>query len=347
MRQITIRSNEAGQRLDKFLQKYMKEAPASFFYKMMRKKNILLNGKKCAGSEKLAQGDCIRLYLAQETLEKFGAPAAGKTDLSPYEKAYKAVGPLPVLWENEHALAVDKPVGLLSQKACPGDLSLNEWLIGYLLQKGDVFAEELSTFRPSVCNRLDRNTSGILAAGKTLASLQELSRLFRDRILGKYYLCLVKGSLVQKKFIKGYLHKEEKCNKVVIKETPFPGAGPIETSYEPLAGNGEMTLLRVHLITGRTHQIRSHLSYEGHPILGDPKYGDQEWNQFFYRKYGLRSQLLHAAWLKIPKIEGTLGYLSGRQFFAPLPKQFADILKKEHLEESIDNEDMARNLGIR
>ena len=155
------------------------------------------------------------------------------------------------------------------------------------------------------------------------------------------------GHYVQKKFIKGYLHKEEKCNKVVIKETPFPGAGPIETSYEPLAGNGEMTLLRVHLITGRTHQIRSHLSYEGHPILGDPKYGDQEWNQFFYRKYGLRSQLLHAAWLKIPKIEGTLGYLSGRQFFAPLPKQFADILKKEHLEESIDNEDMARNLGIR
>ena len=337
MRQMKIGENEAGQRLDKYLAKLLPKAPKGFLYKMLRKKNIKLNRKKASGKEKLCLGDEVQLFFKDETFEQF----------SKQESFRKAHTKLDILYEDEQILLLNKPAGMLSQKGHPQDVSAVEYLITYLLESGQITSGELQTFRPAFCNRLDRNTSGILAAGKTLASLQELSRLFRDWILGKYYLCLVKGSLVQKKFIKGYLHKEEKCNKVVIKETPFPGAGPIETSYEPLAGNGEMTLLRVHLITGRTHQIRSHLSYEGHPILGDPKYGDQEWNQFFYRKYGLRSQLLHAAWLKIPKIEGTLGYLSGRQFFAPLPKQFADILKKEHLEESIDNEDMARNLGIR
>lgn len=149
MRQIIVRANEAGQRLDKFLQKYMKEAPTSFFYKMMRKKNILLNEKKCAGSEKLTEGDCIRLYLAEETLEKFGAPVSDGADISPYEKAYASIGALSVLWENEYGLAVNKPAGILSQKARPTDRSLNEWLVGYLLREGELTAADLATFRPS------------------------------------------------------------------------------------------------------------------------------------------------------------------------------------------------------
>ena len=336
MKQMTIKENEAGQRLDKYLAKLLPKAPKSFFYKMLRKKNITLNKKKASGGEKLQCGDLVQLFLGQETLEKFSGEA--------FQRSH---GELDILYEDEQVLLLNKPVGMLSQKGKPQDVSMVEYLITYLLESGQITEEQLRTFRPGICNRLDRNTSGILVAGKTLVSLQELSKLFHDRILEKYYLCLVKGQIVQKKFIKGYLHKDEKCNKVSIEEVPFPGASPIETSYEPLAHNREMTLLKVHLITGRTHPIRSHLAYIGHPILGDPKYGDADWNRLFLKKYGLRNQLLHAAWLRIPRIEGTLGYLSERRFFAPVPGQFMEILRKEHLEESIDDEDMARNMGIR
>ena len=258
MKQMTIKENEAGQRLDKYLAKLLPKAPKSFFYKMLRKKNITLNKKKASGGEKLQCGDLVQLFLGQETLEKFSGEA--------FQRSH---GELDILYEDEQVLLLNKPVGMLSQKGKPQDVSMVEYLITYLLESGQITEEQLRTFRPGICNRLDRNTSGILVAGKTLVSLQELSKLFHDRILEKYYLCLVKGQIVQKKFIKGYLHKNEKCNKVSIEEVPFPGASPIETSYEPLAHNREMTLLKVHLITGRTHQIRSHLAYIGHPILGD------------------------------------------------------------------------------
>ena len=336
MKQMTIMENEAGQRLDKYLSKLLPKAPKSFFYKMLRKKNITLNKRKASGGEKLQCGDAVQLFLSQETFDKFSG-----------EAFQRSKGKLDILYEDEQIILLNKPVGTLSQKGKPQDVSMVEYLITYLLDSGQITQKQLCTFHPGICNRLDRNTSGILVAGKTLVSLQELSRMFHDRILGKYYLCLVKGEIDKQKFIKGYLHKDEKCNKVSIKDTPFSGASLIETSYEPLAHNREMTLLRVHLITGKTHQIRSHLSHLGHPIAGDPKYGDRNWNRLFYEKYSLSNQLLHAAQLRIPEIEGTLGYLPGRQFFAPLPEQFLDILKKEHLEESIDDEDMARNMGIR
>lgn len=330
MRQITIRSNEAGQRLDKFLQKYMKEAPASFFYKMMRKKNILLNGKKCAGSEKLVQGDCIRLYLAQETLEKFGAPAAGKTDLSPYEKAYKAVGPLPVLWENEHALAVDKPVGLLSQKARPGDLSLNEWLIGYLLQKGDVFAEELSTFRPSVCNRLDRNTSGIVLCSKSLLGSQELTEAIREKSARKFYRMLAGGRLEKGGVFEGWERKDTSLNQVRILKTPQKGAQRIRTRIRPLVtgnlpGVGPVTYAEAELFTGKTHQIRASLAAMGHPLLGDAKYGRIRTEVL--EGYGVLGQMLHACRVEF---DGSLhpdrAGLCGLTLTAPLPQPFERIL---------------------
>ncbi len=336
MIQMTIRDNEAGQRLDKYLAKLLPKAPKSFFYKMLRKKNITLNKKKASGSEKLQCQDVVQFFISQETFNKFSAGTFQRFHMN-----------LDILYEDPQILLLNKPVGMLSQKGKPQDVSAVEYLITYLLESGQLEEEQLQTFRPGFCNRLDRNTSGILVAGKTLASLQELSVLFRERSLEKYYCCLVKGQLVKKKFIKGYLHKDEKCNKVVVKDSPDPGASLIETSYEPLAWNQEMTLLRVHLITGRTHQIRSHLAHIGHPIAGDPKYGDRCWNRKFYEKYRLQNQLLHAAQLIMPELKGVLGTLSERQFFAPLPELFVDILKKERLEESINDENLARNMGIR
>ena len=182
MKQFTVTQAEAGQRLDKFLGKYLNKAPKSFLYKMMRKKNITLNGKKAAGSEKLVSGDEIKLFFSDETIEKF-------SEL----QLPKAQGKLSVIYEDEHILLVNKPEGILSQKAEADDISMVEEAQRYLLNNGAVTEESLRTFRPSVVNRLDRNTSGILAVGKDLAGAQELSRLFKERSLHKYYYCLVKG----------------------------------------------------------------------------------------------------------------------------------------------------------
>ena len=197
MREISIQKNEAGQRMDKFLAKYLNKAPKSFFYKMMRKKNITLNGKKAVGNEQLKQGDVIKLFLAEETIENFidhSQFSKKKASSARKQTAGKKVQ-LDILYEDEAAVFINKPVGMLSQKASPTDTSLVEYFIDYLLENGKITEEELHTFHPSVCNRLDRNTSGIVAAGKTLQAIQGLSEMFRDRTLKKYYLCLVKGQV--------------------------------------------------------------------------------------------------------------------------------------------------------
>lgn len=325
MKQFMIGENEAGQRFDKYLAKLLKEAPKSFFYKMMRKKNIVLNGKKATGNEKLKSGDEVRLYLSDETFENF----AGKENVS------RAVCRLDVIYEDRDILLINKPAGMLSQPDKTGVPSLVEYVTGYLLEKGELTEEALRTFKPSVCNRLDRNTSGIVAAGKSLMGLQELSALFRDRTMSKYYLCIVEGVIKKENYIKGYLHKDEKCNKVVVKKEKSEEALPIETKYEPLGDNGRLTLLKVELLTGRPHQIRAHLASAGHPVIGDRKYGSREKNRMYGEKYHLEHQLLHGYRLELPEMKGGLEHLSGRAFTAPVPGLFKGILQKEHLEEYI------------
>ena len=312
MREIRVTENEAGQRLDKLLAKFLKEAPKSFLYKMLRKKNITLNGKKASGSEKLSQGDAVKLFLSEETIEKFSGNASDRAQ-DVYAGRAKA---LDILYEDTHVLLLNKPAGMLSQKAREEDVSAVEHLTRYLLDTGALTKEELRTFRPSVCNRLDRNTSGILAAGK-------------ERSLGKYYLCLVYGKVKQPEAVKGYLVKEEKTNYVRIAEHEMPGGVRIETEYRPLASGGECTLLEVHLVTGKPHQIRAHLASKGHPILGDYKYGIRRINDIYQKQYGLKSQLLHAWRLRMPDTGGALGYLSGREFQAPPPDLFQRICREK------------------
>ncbi|MDY5987637.1 MAG: RluA family pseudouridine synthase [Lachnoclostridium sp.] len=326
MKEIIISENEAGQRLDKLLGKYLNEAPKSFFYKMLRKKNIVLNDKKASGNEKLKMGDHVKLYLADDTIQKFSSGYTEKSSLPALAKAKKQ---LDIIYEDHHILLINKPSGMLSQKAAITDVSAVEYVIQYLLDSGQMTEEELSTFRPGVCNRLDRNTSGILAAGKTLAGLQELSRIFKDRSLHKYYRCLVKGSIKEGQHICGYLVKDEKTNRVIVSKHPIKDSLPIETSYQPVSGNDRVTLLEVHLITGRTHQIRAHLASIGHPIIGDYKYGDRKINQYYKEKYGLTSQLLHAYRLEFPQMSGVLKAVSGMCVTAPLPALFTKILEKE------------------
>lgn len=321
MREIIISDNEANQRLDKFLAKYMDKAPKSFFYKMLRKKNITLNGKKASGNEKLSSGDCVKFFLADETIEKFSGEA-------PVQVPDKQGGRLDIVYEDEHVLIVNKPVGMLSQKAEKNDVSLVEWIISYLISSNQLKKEELRTFKPGVCNRLDRNTSGLVTAGKTLPALQELSLAFKERTLRKYYRCLVKGEVTEAAHINGYLIKDEKRNCVSVSEKPDQKADRIETEYRPVLCRNGYTLLEVHLITGKTHQIRAHLSSIGHPIIGDYKYGDRKINDGFKSKYGLQSQILHAYRLEFPEMDGVLKGLSGKKIYAEMPDLFEKIIRE-------------------
>lgn len=319
MRELVIRDQDAGQRFDKYLAKYLNQAPKSFLYKMLRKKNITLNGKKADGSEKLAAGDEIRLFLSEETLEKFSRVRVERVKQN-----------LSILYEDDRILLVNKPCGVLSQKAKASDVSLVEQIQSYLYEAGEVTEESLRLFRPTVCNRLDRNTSGIVAAAKTLAAAQYLSRVFRDRSVHKYYHCLVAGKLDTPAHIKGWLTKNEKTNQVRISEKPLSEESlPIETSYRPLRFNEELTLLEVCLITGRSHQIRAHLASIGHPILGDPKYGNRAVNRIYEKEFQLSYQLLHSCRLEMPDSEDAFSYLNGRVFYAPEPELFCRIAKEK------------------
>lgn len=339
MKEIIINANEAGQRFDKLLAKYLREAPKSFLYKMLRKKNITLNGKKAQGNEMLAQGDVVRLFLADETIEKFQGQAVqlpfGSTEAHDGKRqtaadsegrAQKAVK-LAVIYEDHDILLLNKPAGMLTQKAAASDVSLNEYLLQYLLDSGSVKEEELISFRPSVCNRLDRNTSGLVVAGKSLVGLQTMSTLLQDRSMHKFYRCIVKGEMTGTSHLKGYLLKDERTNTVRIsQQSKDPKEKPIETKYRAIERAGGLTLLEVHLITGRSHQIRAHLSSIGHPILGDPKYGDPQLNRRYHQSHGVSSQLLHAYRLEFPQEMERLPHLSGKTFCAPLPPIYQKVM---------------------
>ena len=350
MQVLKITSQDEGQRLDKFLCKFMAEAPKSFFYKMLRKKNIVLNGKKAEGSVHLSPGDCVTLYFSDETFEKFSSNVdlklnnnlnkkqhSDKSNSTAYDSRRRAAEPLQVLFENQDVLIINKPAGMLSQKSVPSDFSANEQVIQYLLDTGAVTQQMLRTFRPSVCNRLDRNTSGILIAGKTLRGLQTMSRQLRDRSIAKYYRCIVVGNLEKEQHLKAFLTKDLEKNKVEIYKDGdvVPGSlkkdldagmdvqNPalnkkwmIETEYKPIRQYKGFTLLEVHLITGRSHQIRAHLAAAGHPIIGDAKYGSRKANEQFSKTAGLTHQLLHA--YRICLADGT-------EVTAPLPEMFQKI----------------------
>lgn len=360
MQSVTIGTNQAGQRMDKFLRKYLPQAGSGFLYKMLRKKNITLNGKKAEGNEILALGDEIRFFFSDETFAMFSGREAVQENSTKstssnasdkgvskdpkkliskhisgnqeYWKAYNQIKNIRILLETQDVLILDKPAGILTQKAEVKDLSLNEWLIGYLLHSGQITEEELQTFRPSVCNRLDRNTSGIVLCGKSLKGSQALSSLIKERRIGKFYRTICLGKLEQAATLEGYLEKNEQTNRVTLRkswgsEGSKQDSSYIRTHYEPISANNNYTLLEVELITGKTHQIRAHLSGIGHPLIGDYKYGDRRQNNRLKKQFGLEYQLLHAYRVEFPDTCPQLPDLAGQTVIAEYPQRFHKIMQ--------------------
>ena len=315
MKEIRITINEENQRMDKFLLKYMNKATKGFLYKMLRKKRIKLNGGRAEGNELLQAGDTIQLYLAEETIASFMAEKA-------VAQAKRNFG---VVYEDEDILVVNKPAGLLTHPERADDRdTLIDQILYYLYQKGEYVPEADSSFTPALCNRLDRNTSGLVIAGKTLRGVQAVNETIRNHKLDKYYLTLVAGEIRHVGEITGYLSKDAEKNQVRISKKEGMGAKTL-TKFRPIAHAKGYTLLEIHLITGKTHQIRAHMQSIGHPVIGDRKYGSEHSNEKFRREYALSNQFLHALRVEWKEKEGFLGYLYGKEMTAPLPKTLQNI----------------------
>lgn len=336
MKEFSIQSNEAGQRFEKYLAKVLPKASMGFIFKMLRKKNFILNDKKADGKEILKQGDCVKLFLSEETFHKFSSDNSKRSDFSGYPQLKKdelSKVSLAVIYENRDILIFYKPVGMLSQKSKPSDLSVNEYLIGYMLAEGMITSEELKTFKPSIANRLDRNTSGIILCGKSLAGLQFLSELLKERTLHKYYRTIVYGNLKKQISLEGFLTKDETRNKVTVtKEKQTDGDEYIRTIIDPIGHyryrGQEYTEVKVLLVTGKPHQIRAHLSSIGHPLIGDYKYGN------FHKRenpFPIRHQLLHAYKVSFPNRDAikkeAFSDLAGQTFYADLSPEYQTILE--------------------
>lgn len=299
MQNFIISKEDSGQTAIKYLNRIFKDAPQGLLYKQIRKKNITLNSVKMTGSEKIKEGDVIAVFMSDETIAKFSGKAV--KDVSEYLNAYKTLEPLDIVYEDSHVIIADKPVGILSQKSRPEDLSANEWLIGYLLEKKAVSLDSLSTFTPSVCNRLDRNTGGLIIFGKSAFGSVRMNSLIRERKVRKFYKTIVCGEITSSKDEHLYLSKDEKNNKVTVSSEKIPGYDEIHTSYVPLRLNkdGNLSELEVELFTGKPHQIRAHLAYLNHPVLGDSKYGNSKMNS----KYKTFTQILYAYRLIFPVMD--------------------------------------------
>lgn len=337
MRELIISSNDEGQRLNKFLMKYMSGSTSSFIYKMLRKKNIVLNDKKASGNEILVANDSVKLYLSEETIEKFSKKIE-KNDNNNIVIDSKLINQIKLLYKDEDILALHKPAGLLSQKAKIEDYSINEYIIDFCLNENIVDKEMIKTFKPSVCNRLDRNTSGIILAGITLKGSQKLSAALKSRNLDKFYLTIVKG--VMKKNIRssGFLYKENDSNiSKVIEKDEYESLSNkekntysfIDTEFIPLSYNNNYTLLKVKIFTGKSHQIRAHLKSMGYSVIGDKKYGHDKTNQYLERRYKLCHHLLHSYELRIPK--NFLGTQHDIVIYDDIPNIFMDICKGENI----------------
>ena len=342
MKLLTVEAGQEGQRLDRYLARVLPAAPSSFLHKMLRKKNITLNGRKADGGERLQAGDEVRLFLSEETLRTMtGAQDGAEETKLPegLDEAMRRIGPKmgrgAVLYEDDDILIAVKPFGVLSQKAAREDVSMNEWLLAYLLREQpteaarQAFAKQLQYFRPSVCNRLDRNTGGILLCGKSLRGARCLTKMLRDRTLRKYYTAVLTGAFSGADEIRSSYEKDAAGNKAVVRTD---GQEAAVTRYRTLRSGAGRTLAEAELVTGKSHQLRAHFAMIGHPILGDAKYGGRKAMQEA-RDRSVPAQYLFCSRVEFPK-EGEDAALlpealRGAVIGADVPAAFTEALRAD------------------
>lgn len=317
---IKITENEAGQRLDRFLKKYLKRAPLSMLYKMIRK-DIKINGRRGKEDTVLCTGDELTFYISEEKLRELLAPVRRK----PIKRQFK------IIYEDENILVAGKPWGLLTH----GDShekknTLVNQVCGYLQEKGEYDPLRERSFSPAPVNRLDRNTTGLVLFGKTAEALRVLTKAIRERSnVKKYYLTIVSGFFGEPMKIEGRILKDSESNTVNIPDDTYAEEekrGKISyTIVRPVAQGKEFSMVEAELITGRTHQIRAHLSKAGFPLIGDAKYGSKPVNERIKREFGLTTQLLHAYRLEFSGFTDKFSYLNGKSVQMPPPADFIKI----------------------
>ena len=309
MRILKIQKNDAGQRLDKFLSKAVKGLPMSLMYKFIRTKKIKVNRARADQKQILCEGDEIQLFIKDEFFEAASKDTSALTAIKPK---------LDIVYEDEHILLLNKRPGVLvHDDAEGGENTLIMHVQAYLVGQGSYNPADEQSFAPALCNRIDRNTGGMVIAAKDAEALRVMNEMIREDELSKFYLCLVHGHVERERAtLHGYLRKDSAKNQVRVEDKPFPGSKEIITKYRVLGerreGDDTVSLLEVELVTGRTHQIRAHMAHIGHPLVGDGKYGVNRDD----KRAGYKFQALYAYRLRfdLERDAGVLNYLRGREF---------------------------------
>ena len=319
MKEKTVGKNDSGQRVDRFLKKFMPHAAAGFIYKSIRTKRIKLNGQRTKPSAILAEGDKLQLYLDAQDLGRGSS-----------KKVIRKTGmEFSTVYQDENIMVVNKPPGLLSHPDGGQTEALAEQVLYYLYTSGQYDPRRENTFVPAICNRLDRNTGGLVIAAKNFAALQDMNLMIRKGWVERYYKLVVAGHVENSSEALAYLVKDKKTNRVRITSEKVEGSSRIHTYYRPLKHSRRgFTLLEARLGTGKTHQIRAHLAYLGHPVAGDAKYGDKAVNRLLGKDFGLTHQFLYAYRIEFKRTTSLFSYLDAMKFFAPLPQELKSIEEK-------------------
>lgn len=317
MKSFIVTSSEAGQTLEKYVKKVLKVAPLNFIYKLFRKKDVKVNGHWEKEKFVVSEGDEVSVYVTDEQLSDF----ENKVIYNPTNSIESWI-----IYEDSNILLINKPRGVLVQKDGSSEKALDQMVIEYLIYKGEYDPSKEKAFKPGPAHRIDRNTSGIVVFGKTHDTLAYLFELFKTHEnIGKHYITLVNGIVEGNGEVNAPLRKNFQQQKVVVAKVK-DGGKEARTIYKVLERFNDATLLDVTLVTGRTHQIRVHMSYIRHHVIGDTKYGDFKANNYYEKTYGFKNQFLHASEIHFGELQKPLQYLSKKSFMAQLLDEYVNII---------------------
>ena len=320
MQKYIVNNKESGQTLEKYVKKVLSYAPLSFIYKLFRKKDIKVNGHWQKEKYVINEGEEITIFVSDEQLEEFHK----KFNFTANDEVKQWI-----IYEDKNVILINKPRGILVQKDDNyNDKPLDQMVIEYLMFKGEYDPQNDLAFKPGPAHRIDRNTSGLIIFGKNHDALAYLFELFqKHELIGKHYLCLVTGDIEKEGSVDVPLRKNFDTKKVVVAPISS-GAKTAKTIYHPIERFGDFTLLDITLVTGRTHQIRVHMSYIRHHVVGDGKYGDFKVNNMVDREYGFKNQFLHASEIHFGELRKPLENLSRKSFKAEMPQEYITLLEQ-------------------